>query len=497
MKRILIRGGEVTTAVDRWTGDILIENGKIAALGAALSADAEIHEAAGLLVLPGGVDVHTHIDYDTGSARTADTFETATRAAAFGGTTTVVDFAFQPRNAPSVAAALDDWLGRAATACVDVGAHMILTFVTPATIAETRELVRHGGVTSVKLFMAYPDTLMVDDGSLWRVMRQVGEDGGLVCLHAENGPLIQALVEEALAAGHAAPRWHAATRPSLTEGEAVHRAVVISELSGAPIYLVHLSTLEGVEEVMRARDRNLPVYAETCPHYLFLDKSAYDTDDFQAGAKVVFTPPLRGLEHQRALWRGLATGDLQVVSTDHCPFCVSETAVTPYHAKRAGACDFTRIPNGAPGIETRMPLLFDAAVAKRRMDLNRFVALTATNPAKLFGLFPRKGTIAVGSDADLVLFDPGATTTVRASEHHSRVDYSLFEGWALRGAIRKVFSGGELIVDGATWRGRPAPDASSSARPPAGCRSLRPSAGVMAGWRRQTAITPVRTPIVT
>ena len=455
MKRILIRGGEVTTAVDRWTGDILIENGKIAALGAALSADAEIHEAAGLLVLPGGVDVHTHIDYDTGSARTADTFETATRAAAFGGTTTVVDFAFQPRNAPSVAAALDDWLGRAATACVDVGAHTILTFVTPATIAETRELVRHGGVTSVKLFMAYPDTLMVDDGSLWRVMRQVGEDGGLVCLHAENGPLIQALVEEALAAGHVAPRWHAATRPSLTEGEAVHRAVVISELSGAPIYLVHLSTLEGVEEVMRARDRNLPAYAETCPHYLFLDELAYDTDDFQAGAKVVFTPPLRGLEHQRALWRGLATGDLQVVSTDHCPFCVSETAVTPYHAKRAGACDFTRIPNGAPGIETRMPLLFDAAVAKRRMDLNRFVALTATNPAKLFGLFPRKGTIAVGSDADLVLFDPGATTTVRASEHHSRVDYSLFEGWALRGAIRKVFSGGELIVDGATWRGRP------------------------------------------
>ena len=349
MKRILIRGGEVTTAVDRWTGDILIEDGKIAALGAALSADAEIHEAAGLLVLPGGVDVHTHIDYDTGSARTADTFETATRAAAFGGTTTVVDFAFQPRNAPSVAAALDDWLGRAATACVDVGAHMILTSVTPATLAETRELVRHRGVTSVKLFMAYPDTLMVDDGALWRVMRQVGEDGGLVCLHAENGPLIQALVEEALAAGHVAPRWHAATRPSLTEGEAVHRAVVISELSGAPIYLVHLSTLEGVEEVTRARDRDLPVYAETCPHYLFLDELAYDTDDFQAGAKVVFTPPLRGLEHQRALWRGLATGDLQVVSTDHCPFCVSETAITPYHAKRAGRVRFHAHPERRAG----------------------------------------------------------------------------------------------------------------------------------------------------
>ena len=454
-KRILIRGGQVTTAVDRWTGDILIEDGRIVALGAALSADADIHDAAGLLVLPGGVDVHTHIDYDTGSARTADTFETATRAAAFGGTTTVVDFAFQPRQAPSVAAALDDWIKRAGSACVDVGAHMMLTTVTPATLAETRDLVRNGGVTSVKLFMAYPDTLMVDDGALWRVMRQVGEDGGLVCLHAENGALIQALIEEALAAGRTAPRYHASTRPSLTEGEAVHRAVVISELSGAPIYLVHLSTREGVEEVTHARDRGLPVYAETCPHYLFLDESAYDTDDFQAGAKVVFTPPLRGLDHQRALWRGLATGDLQVVSTDHCPFCVSETSVSPYHAKRAGVSDFTRIPNGAPGIETRMPLLFDAAVAKRRMDLNRFVALTATNPAKLFGLFPRKGTIAVGSDADLVLFDPNATTTVRASDHHSRVDYSLFEGWTLRGAVRKVFSRGELIVDGPLWRGRP------------------------------------------
>ncbi|RBP08692.1 dihydropyrimidinase [Roseiarcus fermentans] len=455
MKRVLIRGGEVTTAVDRWRGDILIEDGRIAALGAALSADAEIHEAAGLLVLPGGVDVHTHIDYDTGSARTADTFETATRAAAFGGTTTIVDYAFQPRDVPSVAAAFDDWLGRAATACVDVGAHMILTAVTPATLAETRRLVRHGGVTSVKLFMAYPDTLMVDDGALWRVMRQVGDDGGLVCLHAENGPLIQALVEEALAAGHTAPRWHAATRPSCAEGEAVDRAVAVSELAGAPVYLVHLSTREGVEAVARARDRNLPVWAETCPHYLFLDESAYDTDDVEAAAKVVFTPPLRGLEHQRALWRGLATGDLQVISTDHCPFCISETTLTPYHAKRAAeACDFTRIPNGAPGIETRMPLLFDAAVAGRRMDLHRFVALTATNPAKLFGLFPRKGAIAVGSDADLVLFDPDATTTVRASEHHSRVDYSLFEGWSLRGAIRKVFSRGELIVDGAIWRGR-------------------------------------------
>jgi dihydropyrimidinase len=235
----------------------------------------------------------------------------------------------------------------------------------------------------------------------------------------------------------------------------MHRAIVIAELSNAPVYLVHLSTREGMAEVTQARDRGLPVYAETCPHYLFLDESAYDTDDFEAGAKVVMTPPLRGFDHQKALWRALSSGDLQVISTDHCPFCVSETSVSPYHAKRAGVSDFTRIPNGAPGIETRTPLLFAAAAAKQRFDLNRLVALTATNPAKLFGLFPRKGTIAVGSDADLVLFDPNATTTIRASEHHSRVDYSLFEGWTLRGAVRKVFSRGELIVDGPIWRGRP------------------------------------------
>ncbi len=454
-RRVLIRGGDVVTAVDRWTGDILIEGGRIVALGASLTAEAEVHDAAGLLVLPGGVDVHTHLDYDTGTARTADTFETGTRAAAFGGTTTIVDFAFQPRRSPSVAAAFDDWQERAATACVDVGAHMILTTVTPTTLAETRNLIRHSGVTSIKLFMAYPDSLMVDDGAIFRAMRQCGEDGGLVCLHAETGTVIQTLIEEALAAGHTGARYHAATRPSLMEGEAVHRAIAIAELSGTPVYLVHLSTREAVAEVTLARDRGLPVYAETCPHYLFLDESAYDTDDFVAGAKVVMTPPLRGLDHQRALWRGLRCDDLQVVSTDHCPFCVNEASISPYHAKRAEVGDFSRIPNGAPGIETRLPLLFDAAVAGRGIGLDRLVALSATSPAKLFGLFPRKGTIAIGSDADLVLFDRNATTTVRATEHHSRVDYSLFEGRRLRGAIRKVFLRGELIVDGKEWRGRP------------------------------------------
>ncbi len=302
-RRILIRGGNVVTAVDRWTGDILIEEGRIVTLGAALSAEAEVHDAAGLLVLPRGVDVHTHLDYDTGVARTADTFETGTRAAAFGGATTIVDFAFQPRQSPSVAAAFDDWPAGAATSCVDVGAHMILRSVTPTTLAETRDLIRHSGVTSIKLFMAYPDSPMVDDGAIFRAMRECGEEGGLVCLHAENGTVIQTLIEDALGAGRTEPRYHAVTRPSLMEGEAAHRTIAIAELSRVPVHIVHLSTREAVDEVTLARDRDLPVYAETCPHYLFLNESAYDTDDVVAGAKVVMTPPLRGLDHQRALAR--------------------------------------------------------------------------------------------------------------------------------------------------------------------------------------------------
>jgi dihydropyrimidinase len=372
---------------------------------------------------------------------------------------------------------------------------MIHTSVTSTSRAETRDLIRHSGVTGIKLFMAYPDSLMVDDGAIFRAMWQCGEDGGLVCLHAENGTVIQALIEEALAAGQTGPRYHAATRPSLMEGEAVHRAIAIAELLGTPVYLVHLSTEEAVAEVTLARDRGMPVYAETCPHYLFLDESAYDTDDFVVGAKVVMTPPLRGLDHRIALWRALRSDDLQVVSTDHCPFCVNEASISPYHAKRAAVGDFSRIPNGAPGLETRLPLLFDAPVAGRGMSLDRLIALTATSPAKLFGLFPRKGTIAIGSDADLVLFDPNATTTVRAADHHSRVDYSLFEGHRLRGAIRKVFLRGELIVDGRQWAGRPGrgriikrgargrPQRRSAARPRSR-RRLRPE--------RETWLTPRR-----
>jgi dihydropyrimidinase len=272
-------------------------------------------------------------------------------------------------------------------------------------------------------------------------------------VHAENGQVIQVLVEEAVAAGRVAPKYHGLTRPTSMEGEATHRAIKIAELAETPLYVVHLSAREALAAVAEARDAGLPVHAETCPHYLFLTQEEYDRPEFE-GAKFVMTPPLRDANHQQALWRGLSTNDLQVVSTDHCPFCFNEQPFGMKFSKQQGKDDFSRIPNGAPGIETRLPLVYDGGVRQRGLSLNRFVALTATNPAKLFGLFPRKGTIAVGSDGDIVLFDPHDTWTIRASEHHSRVDYSLFEGRTLTGSVKKVFLRGQLIVDGKDWRGR-------------------------------------------
>jgi dihydropyrimidinase len=308
-------------------------------------------------------------------------------------------------------------------------------------------------VTSFKLFMAYPGVLMLDDGALFKAMRLAAGQGAMICVHAENGQVIQVLVEEAVAAGQLAPKYHSVTRPALMEGEATHRAIKIAELAGAPLYIVHLSATEALAAVAEARDAGLPVYAETCPHYLFLTNEVYDQPGFES-AKYVLTPPLRDRNHQQALWRGLGTNDLQVVSTDHCPFCFNEQPFGMKFSKQQGTNDFSKIPNGGPGIETRLPLVYNGGVSQRGMSLHRFVALTATNPAKIFGLFPKKGTIAVGSDGDLVLFDPNETWTIRAAEQHSRVDYSLFEGHTLTGRVKKVLLRGQLIVDGKEWHGR-------------------------------------------
>ena len=450
----LIRNGRIVTAVDDYQADILVRDGRVHTIGRdiAVGPDVAVHDAAGLLVLPGGIDVHTHLDWEFGASRTVDTFATGTKAAAFGGTTTVIDFCNQNAG-ESPLIGLENWHRRRANASVDVGAHMILLDVNAQSLADMKILIEREGVSSFKLFMAYPGVLMVDDGGLFKAMRIAGANGAMICVHAENGPVIQVLVEEAVAAGHTAPKYHQLTRPALMEGEATHRAIRLAELAETPLYIVHLSAGEALAAVTEARDRGIAVHAETCPHYLFLTPEEYDRPGFQA-AKFVMTPPLREAHHQHQLWRGLRTNDLQVVSTDHCPFCFNEQPYGLKYSKQLGRDNFSKIPNGAPGIETRLPLIYDGGVAKGRLSLNRFVEITATTPAKLFGLFPRKGTIAVGSDADIVVFDPAERWTIRAAEQHSRVDYSLFEGRGVTGRVKRVFLRGELIVDGERWLGR-------------------------------------------
>ena len=454
MGAVLIKNGRIVTAVDDYKADILIDNGKIQTIGRNLrvGGNVEVHDARGLLVIPGGIDVHTHLDWEWGPFKTCDTFYTASQAAAFGGTTTIVDFADQKIGSTPLKG-LDDWHRRAAVAAVDVGAHMILVKVDKKSLAEMKILMQREGVTSFKLFMAYPGLLMIDDGSIFKAMRVAGDGGGLIQLHAENGEVIQVLVEEALAKGHTSPKYHMLTRPSLMEGEATSRAIQLAELAEAPIYIVHLSAAEAMKAVVEARDRGLPVYAETCPHYLFLTKKEYDRRGFET-AKYVMTPPLRTREHQQALWRGLKMDDLQVVSTDHCPFCFNSKPLGMKFSKRQGLKSFAKIPNGAPGLETRVPLIYDGAVRRNKLSINRFVEVSSTAPAKIFGLFPRKGTIAVGSDGDIVLFDTKERWTVRARNEHSRIDYSLFEGRKVTGRVKKVFLRGKLIVDGNKWLGK-------------------------------------------
>jgi len=455
MNKVLIKNGHIVTAVDDYTGDILIEGGRIEAIGRSLSVDdAEVHDVGGLLVMPGGIDAHVHMETPMGNGvETCDTFETGTRSAAFGGTTTIVDFAQQFKG-ESPKAALERRLASAEPQCtVDYAFHAILTDVNEAALSELPDMVNREGVSSFKLYMAYPDVLMVDDADIYRTMRKVGDHGGMVNLHAENGVVIQALIEEALAAGNTSPKYHQLTRPQLMEGEATHRVIRIAELAEVPVYIVHLSAREALEAVVEARDRGIPAFAETCPHYLFLDNSEYDRPGFDS-AKFVMTPPLRDRECQDALWRGLKFDDLQVVSTDHCPFCFNEKAHGILKSKQMGKDDFSKIPNGAPGVEFRLPLLFDGGVKGGRINLNRFVQLMSTAPAKMFGLFPRKGTIAIGSDADLVVFDANESHVLSAKTHHSNVDYSLFEGRQVTGKVQKVFLRGELIVDGDQWLGR-------------------------------------------
>jgi dihydropyrimidinase len=443
--RTLIRNGRVVTAVDDYKADVLIEGEKVSTIGAKLEVEADVViDAAGKLVIPGGIDPHTHMELPFGGTEASDDFRTGTIAAAHGGTTTIIDFAVQYKG-QALLEGVDNWHKKAEGKCViDYGFHLITTELEDN---QTEELhtVMDEGVTSFKLFMAYPGVFLADDATIFRAMSAAGERGGLVCMHAENGIVINEIIKRALQQGRTAPKYHALTRPTIAEAEGVHRAIRLAEMAEAPVYIVHLSCADALNQVREARDRGLPAFAETCPQYLFLSIEDYG-EGFE-GAKYVMTPPLREKWNQDELWKGLKTDDLQVISTDHCPFCMKEQ-------KELGRDDFSKIPNGAPGVEHRMSLIYDGGVAQRRVSLNRFVELTSTAAAKMFGLFPRKGTIAVGSDADIVIFDPDGEQTISAATHHMNVDYSAYEGRKVRGVVETVLSRGRVVVEGGEFKGK-------------------------------------------
>ncbi|MGW7200128.1 dihydropyrimidinase [Streptomyces chryseus] len=450
VNRTVVRGGLVITASEETHADVLIEDGRIAALASHGSSAADAWTAArtidatGKYVIPGGVDAHTHMELPFGGTFASDTFETGTRAAAWGGTTTIIDFAVQSVG-HSVREGLDAWYAKADGKCaVDYGFHMILSDVNEHSLKEMDRLVGEG-VTSFKLFMAYPGVFYSDDGQILRAMQRSARNGGLIMMHAENGIAIDVLVEQALAEGRTDPRYHGEVRKVLLEAEATHRAIQLARVADAPLYVVHVSAEEAVAEIAAARDKGLNVFGETCPQYLFLSTDNLAEPDFE-GAKYVCSTPLRPREHQAALWRGLRTNDLQVVSTDHCPFCFSGQ-------KDLGRGDFSKIPNGLPGVENRMDLLHQAVV-DGHISRRRWIEIACASPARMFGLYPKKGTIAPGADADVVIYDPHAEQTLSAATHHMNVDYSAYEGKRVTGQVETVLSRGELVIHEREFTGR-------------------------------------------
>lgn len=446
---LLIANGLLVNSGESRLADVAIAEGKIVEISDKIPRDkaARSLDAAGRMVMPGAVDVHVHLDMPVGDIRSADDFETGTIAAAFGGTTTVIDFANQSRG-QTLHEAVQEWKARAdGKAVIDYGLHCTISDFAPTVLSEMDELVDEG-ISSFKVFTAYPGRLMLDDASIFRILQQASRNGALVCVHAENGPVIDVLIDQAVSRGQLAPVHHARTRPTASEAEAVHRVIALAQIAQAPLYVVHVSCEESLQEISKARAKGQSVSAETCPQYLFLSLDSLKScgDSFEA-AKYVFTPPPRESNNHEALWNGLKEGTLQVVSTDHCPF-------NYYGQKDRGARDFRLIPNGLPGIEHRLSLLYTGGVNGGHFSENRFVDLVSTSPAKLFGLYPRKGVIAPGSDADVVIWNPGKRQTISARTHHMRVDYSAYEGFETTGAPEVVVAHGKVIVDGATFRGR-------------------------------------------
>ena len=438
---VLIKGGRILTAADDYVGDVFVEDGRVALLGASLDVAAEkTIDATGKIVMPGAIDPHTHIEMFFGGTTTCDDFTSGTTAAAFGGTTTLIDFCMQTPG-DTFAEALEAYHEKI-TRCppvIDVGFHIGVTDLEGGGGLEELGKLPDEGVTSYKVFMAYKGAVMVDDETLFKVLRTAHETGGLVMVHAENGDAIDIIVKEAVAEGKTDPIWHARTRPMETEAEATNRAIQLARVAGAPLYVVHVTCKEAVDPIALAREKGWNVWGETCTQYFFTSMEDIEKPSFE-GAKYVFSPPVRDKSNWDVLWNAVRTDALSVVSTDHCAFLWNGQ-------KTMGKDDFSKIPNGGPGLENRLHMIHEFGVRAGRITLNRMVELLATNPAKLFGLYPRKGTIAVGSDADIVVFDPSREHTISASTHHSKTDYNLYEGTTVRGSPDVVLLRGHVLVE--------------------------------------------------
>jgi dihydropyrimidinase len=455
----LIKNGTLVTAAESFPADLLIEDGKIALIGRSLRADgAQVVDAAGCYVLPGGIDVHTHLELPFGGTVSSDDYYSGHKAAAFGGTTSHIDFVIQGKG-EGLRQAVERWSKKSdGKAVLDYGFHIAITDLTPEIMDEI-PLLPAEGITTLKLFTAYKGVLQIDDATLFKSLMKAAEAGMLVMVHAENGDAIDVLVKDALAKGNLSPEWHAHTRPAWAEAEATMRAVALAGMAGAPLYVVHVTSGMAVDQIAYGRARGLQVMGETCTQYFF-----FTIDDLRRpdGAKWVCSPPMRTAADNEALWEAVRSNALQVVSTDHCPFLYDGTRPVEYEGepyqmagKELGRDSFALIPNGVPGIEDRMPILWTYGVGQGRISLNRLVELCCTNPARIFGLYPRKGTLAVGADADVVIWDPLKTKCMGAAASHQRTDYNLYEGWEITGVPDKVFMRGNLLVDGDTWNGEP------------------------------------------
>jgi dihydropyrimidinase len=444
----IIRNGTIVTATDTYVADILIENGKVTAIGSHLTAvGTEIVDASGCLVFPGGIDPHTHLDMPFGGTVTRDDFESGTIAAAFGGTTTVIDFCLTQKGEP-LKSSIQTWHEKSKDkAVIDYSFHLMIGEINEAVLNELPAVIDEEGITSFKVFMAYKNVFQADDATLYRTLLAAKEHGALVMVHAENGDVIDYLTKKALEEGNTAPIYHALTRPPEVEGEATGRAALLTELANSQLYVVHVSCANAVEKIAEARNKGLNIWGETCPQYLVLDQSYLEKPDFE-GAKYVWSPPLREKWHQDILWNALKNGQLQTLGSDQCSFDFKGQ-------KDLGKDDFTKIPNGGPIIEDRVAILFSEGVKKGRISINQFVDITSTRIAKLFGLFPQKGTIAVGSDADIVIFDPTVEREISAKTHHMAVDYNAFEGMKVCGEPVSVLSRGEFVIRNKQFVGKP------------------------------------------